>query len=214
MVPDGVHVVEFTHEGRSFFAAALETPTGLTLVDTGLPGSADELEAVLDAAGFGLDDVTSVLLTHHDGDHAGGLAGLLERRSVPVLAHERCAPFVRGERDPIKGSGERYPPAPVTVELVGGETLDTEAGPARVVHTPGHAPGHLALHFPAERFLITGDALTASDGEVSGPVPEMTPDLPEAERSVRKLAGLDVRKTLSYHGGEAETDPEEIASLV
>ncbi len=214
MVPDGIHVVEFTREGRSFFAAALETETGLILVDTGLPGSLTELESELDAAGFGLGDVTAVLLTHHDGDHAGGLAELLEERSVPVLAHERCAPFVRGEREPIKGSGDRYPPAPVTVELVGGETIDTEAGPAHVLHTPGHAPGHLALHFPEERFLLTGDALTASEGEIRGPVPEMTPDLIEAHRSVRKLAALDVRSTLSYHGGEAETDPEAIAALV
>ena len=50
--------------------------------------------------------------------------------------------------------------SPVTVgeELVDGQVLDV-AGGLRVVHTPGHSPGHVSyLHEPSG-VLVTGDAI-------------------------------------------------------
>ena len=208
---DGVYTLPLTmgdgDSARTFHPAAVETERGVVLLDAGLPGTADDLAAALHDAGLDLADVTAVLLTHHDGDHAGGLAGVRERADDPVVyAHEAAAPFVDGREHPIKtdSDAERYPPVPVDVELRDGVTFRTAAGPMRAVFTPGHAPGHLALHFPAADLLLAGDALTSADGDLRPPSERFTPDVAEATRSVGRLTELAVARTHCYHGGPTD----------
>lgn len=208
--------IEVGGNERTFHLAAVEIDRGVVLLDAGLPGTADAIAGLLDEAGHALEDLRLVLLTHHDGDHAGGLAQLLARTDpAPVVAaHERAAPYVDGREAPLKGDPEdRYPPVPVDLELVGDETVNTTAGPMRVLHTPGHAPGHLSLYFPEERLLLAADALTAADGTLQGPNPEFTLEMDEALRSAGRLADLDVRRILCYHGGMVEAGTDRIAAI-
>jgi len=203
-----------TDEGtRAFHPAAVETPRGVVLLDVGLPGQADAIAEELDAAGFDWGDIWAVLVTHQDGDHAGALATVVEETDAVVFAHETCAPYVDGRKEPIKGDGDRYPPVPVDVELVDGETFRTNAGPMRVVFTPGHAPGHVSLYFPDERLLIAADALTADDEGLQGPSEHFTLDMAEAAESVGELATLDVETVHCFHGGTVEADDERIAEI-
>ncbi len=204
----GVHDLALTFDygetDLTIHPVAVETPSGLLLVDVGLPGAREKVRDALAERDYDLDDVWAVLLTHHDGDHAGGLRELLEAVDATVLAHREEAPFVRGDRDPLKGTGDRYPPAPVDVELVDGVAFPTVAGRMIAVGTPGHAPGHLSLYFPDEALLVAGDALVADGDEpLSGPKPEFTPDMTTAVESVRRLAELSFDRVLCYHGGRA-----------
>lgn len=195
--------------------AAVETPRGTILVDVGFPGELDQVESNLAEAGLDLADVTAVLVTHHDGDHAGGLAELLDRIDATIYAHEECAPHVDGREDTVKSpEGQRYPPAPVDVELVGGERFRTDAGPMDVLHTPGHTAGHLSVHFPEAALLLAADALTADEAGLAGPSPDFSLELEEALDSAAELAALDVDRILCYHGGLVEAGADEIASAV
>ncbi|PSP53186.1 MBL fold metallo-hydrolase [Halobacteriales archaeon QH_7_68_42] len=203
-----------TDEGsRAFRPAAVATDRGLVLVDAGLPGQADALGDALDAAGFDWSDVRAILLTHQDGDHAGALASVVDETGAVVFAHETCARYVDGREDPIKGEGDRYPPVPVDVELVGGERFRTDAGPMEVVFTPGHAPGHVSLYFPEERLLVAADALTADEDGLQGPSEHFTIDIDGAAESVRRLAGLEVETVHCYHGGTVAADSDRIAEI-
>lgn len=197
----------------TFHPAAVETDRGIVLLDVGFPQALDQLEAGLEAAGAGLDAVWAVVLTHQDGDHVAGLSAVVERADPVVLAHPACAPYVDGRRDPIKGGGDRYPAVPVDVEVADGTTIRTAAGPMAVVFTPGHAPGHVALHFPDERLLVAGDALTAPEGDLAGPSEAFTLDMDTAIESVGRLADLDVERTLCYHGGFVEQGTGAIARI-
>ena len=47
---------------------------------------------------------------------------------------------------------------PVDEVLVDGQLLDV-AGGLRVLHTPGHSPGHISLLHEPTGVLITGDAI-------------------------------------------------------
>lgn len=216
--PEGVHhiglEVEFGDGALHLDTAAIETDRGLLLVDTGVPGTVEALAARLGDAGFTLGDVATVLVTHQDPDHAGNLAALLERADPFVLAHEAAARVVDG-RDPPRGSDgtDRYPPARVDLELGGEATIRTRAGPARVLPTPGHTPGHVSLYLPDSRFLLAGDALTAEEGRLGGPRPDMTEDVGEALASVGRLADLDVERTLCYHGGLVDAGNDRIADI-
>ncbi|WP_188976658.1 MBL fold metallo-hydrolase [Halocalculus aciditolerans] len=200
---------------RVFHPSAVELEDGgLLLVDAGFGHTLDQLEANLDGHGFGLADVEFVLLTHQDGDHVGGLAPLVDRvPDVTVFAHRDDAPAIDGREAPIKGQGDRYPAVPVDVELAGGETFRTAAGPLDVVATPGHTPGHVSLHLPERDVLLAGDALTADDTGLRGPKEHFTPKLSQAIDSVRALADRDPETTLAYHGGLVEHGHGRVADL-
>lgn len=214
---DGVYAITQTIDTeageRAFHPAAVETDRGLVLLDAGLGGQTDALREELAAAGFDWADVWTVLLTHQDGDHAGGLASVVEATDAVVFAHEVCAPYVDGRQDPIKGEGDRYPPVPVDVELTDGVRFRTAAGPMEVVFTPGHAPGHVSLWFPDANLLVAADAVTAADGELQGPNERFTLDMAEAAASVDRLAGLDVERVHCYHGGTVEADADRLAAI-
>jgi glyoxylase-like metal-dependent hydrolase (beta-lactamase superfamily II) len=192
------------------YPAAVETDRGLVLVDTGFADHLDAVESHLAEAGFGLDDVALVVVTHQDADHAGGLAALADRTDVTTLAHADEAPYIARERPLLKD--REYPPARVDVELVDGVAFRTAAGEMRVVATPGHSPGHVSLYLPGERLLLAADAITAEEA-FDGPNEAATPDMDAATDSVGRLAELAVERTLCFHGGLVEHDRDQLGRI-
>ncbi|GAB7020218.1 MBL fold metallo-hydrolase [Halostagnicola bangensis] len=214
----GVHALALTLEfhGRelTITPTVVETDRGLVLIDVGPEGAVGPLETALSDLGFSLSDLWMVVVTHHDGDHAGGLAELRSRVDVPVAAHPEEAPYITGAKTPIKGDGDRYPPESVDIELVGGSRLSTAVGPIELLETPGHSPGHLSLYVPDERLLIAGDALVSDGTEVlSGPKPEFTPEMDRALESVETLAALEIDHVLCFHGGYSRAGSGRIAEI-
>ena len=84
----------------------------------------------------------------------------------------------------------RPPAFPVATALDEGDWLPLLAR-ARVVHTPGHTPGSISLHFPAEGALVVGDALQRAGDRLTLPTRWFSSDMEAAKASVRKLAELD-----------------------
>lgn len=207
--------VPFGDRTVSITPTAIETDTGLLLVDVGPEGELDGLERALGAVGFELVDIEQVLLTHHDADHAGGLDALRDRTDVVVSAHPNEAPHVEGDEDPVKGAGDaRYPPTPVDERIQDGDEFDTNAGPVRVVETHGHTAGHVSLYVPDQRLLVAGDALTSdTDAPLAGPKPDYTVDMDAAAASVDRLAGLDIDHVICHHGGYAPVGTEHIREI-
>ncbi|MFC7096009.1 MBL fold metallo-hydrolase [Halobaculum marinum] len=217
---DGVYALDLTIERPDgdvvIRPTAVETPKGLLLVDTGIPGQEGQIADALAAHGLDIADVHGVVLTHHDGDHAGSLSAVVDAGDDPVVyAHEAAAPFVDGREFPIKSDPDdgRYPAVPVDVELQDGVTFRTDAGPMRAVFTPGHAPGHLAFHLPDVGLLLAGDALRVEDGELVGFAEHFTPDEAEATRSVARLAELNVETVHCFHGGSVAATADDIAAV-
>lgn len=215
---DGVYAFPqtITRNGgeATFHPAAVETGRGVLLVDVGFPHAVDQLEDNLAAVGHDWEDVWGVLLTHQDGDHAGGVAAVRERVDPVLFAHPESAPYVDGRLDPIKSDeGGRYPPVPVDVEVTDGTTVRTVAGPMEVIFTPGHAPGHLSLYLPDEKLLLAADALRSVGGTLAGPNEEFTVEMEVAVDSVGHLADHDIERTLCYHGGLVEEGTGAIARI-
>lgn len=214
---DGVYAFDLTisRDGQeaTFHPGAVETGRGLLLLDVGYPDTLDQLEEHLRAIGHDWADVWGVLLTHQDADHAAALSNVVDRADPATFAHSDCAPSVDGRRDPIKGGGDRYSPVSIDVEVTDGTTFRTAAGPMAVIHTPGHAPGHVACYLPESKLLFAADALTAPEGELAGPNEEFTPDLARAVESVGRLAEEDIERTLCFHGGLVDRGTGTIARI-
>ena len=211
-----------------FRPSAIVMPDGtLTLVDTGLPGMKDTIDAQLREAGFSLADVKQIIVTHHDLDHIGSLEAIVGQTGAAVLALEDEVPYITGEKrsqklpseaetqklladpdlDPARRAMLTRPPVkvPVSRALHDGEELP---GGLRIIATPGHTVGHASVYVSGGKTLITGDALTSQDGRLNGPNERATPDMPTALASVKKLAGLDVQTILAYHGGLVTEDAD------
>jgi glyoxylase-like metal-dependent hydrolase (beta-lactamase superfamily II) len=142
---------------------AFRDPDGsVTLVDAGLSLRLAHRKLLRGIAATGASprDVRRLVVTHAHPDHAGGVARLAAATGADVLSHEREAVYLRDGRSPRFGTGRTgsFPKATVAEEFVDDTVLPIGGG-LRVLHTPGHSPGHVSLLHEATGVLITGDAL-------------------------------------------------------
>lgn len=118
-----------------------DAATGATAICD--PGEAGPAIAAVEDAGGRLD---LILLTHHHGDHVGGVAELKARfpdaRVVGAAADAHRLPKL----DQAVAEGD-------TVSLGGRH--------ATVLETPGHTTGHISFHFAADAALLCGDVIFA-----------------------------------------------------
>jgi glyoxylase-like metal-dependent hydrolase (beta-lactamase superfamily II) len=188
-------------------------PDGLTVIDTGIPGSAPAILEGIEAIGRRPTDVQEIVITHFHVDHRGSAAELVRRTGARLLAHPADAAVIRGEQaEPLPNPTEserpmmagiqanlpRTPPEPVSVdrEVRDGDTL--AGGQATVIEVPGHTSGSIALLLPAQGVLFTGDTIASTDrGLVLGP---FNIDHQLAMASVRKEAQLIFEIACFGHG--------------
>jgi glyoxylase-like metal-dependent hydrolase (beta-lactamase superfamily II) len=172
------------------------------LVDLGYGGQLEQIRGEMGALGVPLERVKHILLTHRDGDHVHGLPYL--KAALPGVEVMAGAPEVAT----INGEGPMQdwkPSTKVTRTVSDGEELPC-CGGVVVVGTPGHQPGHISVYHRPTRTLVTGDALKVVDGQLFGPGPKYTVDVPLAYRSIANLARYDIQRVLCYHGGEYTGD--------
>lgn len=118
----------------------------------------DEQQALLRALDSVEGEVSRILLTHHHHDHVAGAVALRDAlaargRRVPILAHPITATWLE---DTL-----------IVDELVqDGDRIHTDDGRSwEAVFTPGHAPGHVALHDGDSGAVVAGD-LVAGVGTI------------------------------------------------
>lgn len=119
------------------------------IIDTGFPGQIEDLRAAMEKVGVSLDKLKVVILTHQDMDHIGSLPEILQEcgNHVTVYAHELDKSYIQGEIPLLKdGHLENPPKGRVDDTLIDGQELPF-CGGIRVIHTPGHTPGHISLLF-------------------------------------------------------------------
>lgn len=118
----------------------LRRGTQVAVVD---PGDA---QPVLDYLAQTKGELCAILITHHHGDHVGGITALLRAHSAPVFGPKNPA------ISPISHALEDG--AHVHVPELG---LDLS-----VIAVPGHTLDHLAFYSPALHAVFSGDTLFAA----------------------------------------------------
>jgi glyoxylase-like metal-dependent hydrolase (beta-lactamase superfamily II) len=164
-------------------AYALARGSEVAVVDTGVPGSAGQIEVGLAEIGLNWGNVGYVILTHLHNDHIGSLAA--------VMAAATEADGYAGAADiPAMSS-----PRPLTAVGDGDTVFDMD-----VIETPGHTEGHICVLDTIGGILVAGDALNGDGGGVVGPNSRFTPDMTTAHESVKKLAGFSYETVVFGHG--------------
>lgn len=108
-------------------------------------------------------------------------------------------------------------PVPADVELVDGQLADIPGRTVRVLHTPGHTPGHVCLHLEDEDRLLSGDHLLAGITPHVGiyELSDRSVDpLQDYLDSLRRLAALDPFEVLPAHRARFEGARERAEELV
>ena len=188
-------------------------PGIVTLVDTGLPGSAAKVFAYLRALRRDPLDLQRIILTHQHVDHVGGLAALAAQTGAEVIAPAGDTPAIEGRaprelpKGPLRPAFSlfllpRLQIAKVTRQVRPGERIPVfEAdGGLRVIDTPGHTLGHVSFYLPGRRLLFAGDAYRHAGQRIAPPPRMFTTDMAMACRSLAALARLDVDASLPGHG--------------
>jgi glyoxylase-like metal-dependent hydrolase (beta-lactamase superfamily II) len=169
MTPTPIHTLDLDFQGQphSIGSYMLEHGSGVVLVESGPGSSVEALKASLKAHGYGIRQVTHVLLTHIHLDHAGA-AGYLASQGAQVFVHPVGAPHLLNPEkllasatriygdlmDTLWGEFLPVPPEKLTLvtdnqEIVVGNLHFTG------LHTPGHAEHHCVYLF--EDLAFTGD---------------------------------------------------------
>lgn len=157
-------------------------------------------------------EISLVALTHVHPDHQGCAKVVCEERGVPLACHADDVDAMEGRR-PVQEAATSNPVnrlirsiwegPPYKVERVLREG-DEVAG-FRVVHTPGHARGHVVFFRESDRVAICGDVIrnmsyaTGLPG-IKEPPKIFTYDPAENRRSIHKLAELNPSLILPGHG--------------
>ncbi len=182
------------------------------LVDPGAadPAEIERLLAALTAARERLGRrVTAIWLTHHHPDHVAGVPELRQRLGVPVLAHAATAERLaaHGTLDGELRDGERH-----TLRGAGpGSSSGGEDAPdmvVEVVHTPGHARGHLCFLEHGQRSLLAGD-MVAGLGTIVVDPPEG--DMDDYLGSLARMSALAPRTLFPGHGPAVKNAAAKLA---
>jgi len=204
----------------------IEQEGRLTLIDAGFPGHYRVFEKALQTLGKTSRDVEAIVLTHAHADHTGFAEKIRKESGAPVFVHTADAKMAHSPLQLpwfglLSNAWRRYTATMLGVAtlngvftmpivkrvqtLLGGERLDIPGKP-RILHTPGHTKGEIALLFEGSNALISGDTivtrnlLTGAQGQPQLTSPILSQNYQESIRSLDLLKELGNLTLLPGHG--------------
>lgn len=227
-IADGIEMLEISCNlmGRisKVYPVLLWDDKDMILIDTGFPGQLEKFKEAVKMLDLSFEKINKILLTHQDIDHVGSLASIVKElnKKVEVISHETEKQYITGEKTPIKlaqleenkdslpddkkgfyetlKTGFANSKTNVDKTVVDNDVL-TFCGGIKVIHTPGHTPGHICLYHIPSKTLIAGDAMNIQDSNLTGPSEIHTYNMDEASISLEKFTQYDIQNIVCYHGG-------------
>jgi len=95
--------MSFGNTENTIYPTLLWDKQNIILVDCGFIGSLPIIEKELKLHGLSLEEITGLVLTHHDHDHMGAAAALKRiNPNIKIYASAVEAPFISAQEKPLK----------------------------------------------------------------------------------------------------------------
>ncbi|WP_165310844.1 MBL fold metallo-hydrolase [Microbacterium protaetiae] len=170
--------------GYTLAAVHLGPDGTVALIDPGWaePGSLERIDDFLRGLGRQMADVATVVVTHAHPDHIGLADAVRQASGARVVLHRREQASIDAEgavvpedldsrlqewgvaperarllHDRAHGSAPRHAPLHADVLVEDGDELPVAGATWRVLHTPGHTPGHICVVDESRGLLFSGD---------------------------------------------------------
>ena len=211
---------------RELNAVYLVDASEPALIEAGPGADHDRIVSALDETGVAPDTLAHIVVTHIHMDHAGGVGALLERYPrATVWVHEIGARHLVDPQRLVASTARTYgddrmqalygtmvpSPAERVRTVTGGERIDLGDRSLTVVHTPGHASHHVALHDDRTGAMWTGEAIGSYLPWADCYRPALPPPEVDIERALASIAAMRSRRPttlLTSHFGRV-SDPDE-----
>jgi glyoxylase-like metal-dependent hydrolase (beta-lactamase superfamily II) len=207
----------------------IKTTNGYWCIDTGWdsPPAIQSLEEQLEEAGVRLTDINHYILTHGHIDHLGMIPRFKTAYNPTVYLHEKEVELLKirfSDGDQFLTMTDRFlqshgfPAAELTppefqlpisedlskikpdIPLRGDEEIKVGDYILKVINTPGHTPGHIALYEPRKKFLFSGDVLLPTiDTNAAFHVQLIEYPIQKYLNSLATLRKLEIEKVLPGH---------------
>lgn len=229
---------------RAVNVYALVDQGELTLIDGGwaIPEARAQLERQLRVLGFGIGDISQILVTHIHRDHYTLASQINAEYGVPISIGIGERPTLEsiatGEREGAsdyvavlrEAGAERvagewlslprtsFPPSAwrmPTRWIDDGATTPAGGGVLEAIHTPGHTRGHLVYRDAARGLLFSGDhVLPTITPSLGYSLPLLDDPLGMFLESLRKVRGYGDSRLLAAHGPVASSVHARVDELL
>jgi glyoxylase-like metal-dependent hydrolase (beta-lactamase superfamily II) len=215
---DRIQTLDLEFLGTTTLISSYLVPAdgGFALLESGPASGAEALERGVEMAGFAIEDLRAVFVTHVHLDHSGGAGTLAQRTGCTVYCHPAGKDHLVDPGRKLLPSAERLykemmvplwgntvdAPESQVVPVGNGEAVTVGDLEVRAWHTPGHAIHHVAWQIGDA--VVTGDVGGVRFPGATHVLPPMPPpdiDVEEWKRSLNLLRGLAPRRLFLTHFG-------------
>jgi glyoxylase-like metal-dependent hydrolase (beta-lactamase superfamily II) len=216
-IADGLYRVDAPLGARFASLYLVVGSTSVLLFDTGIDGTIpSHVIPALESIGAEPRDVKTVVVSHCDVDHFGGVADAREQFSnASILAHPLDRPAIESYATYVRQRGDSFLAEygwaedravldwcrSVTRETrldgdaIDGQAIDLGDRQAVVWHVPGHSRGHTAIEVPAVNAILVSDAVLGASVDLA----DGTPAFPPTYRYVDDYLGTITRLESAGH---------------
>ncbi|WP_206669869.1 MBL fold metallo-hydrolase [Paenibacillus luteus] len=181
------------------------------LIDAGGGVNPERIVANIERLGIAPSQIKYLVLTHGHGDHAAGAAYFQRQYGIAVITSKEIQPWIeRGDRNKVSITAavkaNVYPkdyqflPCAVTQIVLENDEIIIGDIVLKVIETPGHARGHIALLLERDgrKLLFSGDTVFAGGKVVIQNIWDC--NISEYADTVAKLHQLRVDSLFPGHG--------------